>query len=440
MARSDMYRKLPWTGGDARSVAEIVNNLVEGKSNNTGEITLVASGAVSTTINDERIGSNSYIGLEPISQTAASTYFPYGAFQDTTDQSIATTTATANITLNTTSGNAFSGATTCTITGTPVINVVGTDTDTRFISATTVTESNSISFNITAGTQTITISGYVKSLNFTGFAGSLSSSTRRLFGSLTISTGMTVVAGASTTTFAATSGIQTITSNSKTLDISIQIRGAGGTFRLTDNLTLGSLKSLTLSNGTFDANNQNVTVGLFSNSNSGTRTLTMGSGTWTLIGTATVWNSAITTGLTFNKDTANIVLSDTTTTARTFAGGGLTYNKLTIGGATGISTLTITGANTFSELASTKTVAHTISFGANQTITTWSVTGTSGNVVTVNSSSQRTARTLTITNRTSGIDYLDVLDITAPLAPVTILSAKLASGVPFAMLAKLGAA
>jgi len=102
MARSDMYRKLPWTGGDARSVAEIVNNLVEGKSNNTGTITLVASGAVSTTINDERIGFNSYIGLEPLSQTAASTYFPYGAFQDTTDQSLATITATGDITLNTT--------------------------------------------------------------------------------------------------------------------------------------------------------------------------------------------------------------------------------------------------------------------------------------------------------------------------------------------------
>jgi hypothetical protein len=102
MARSDMYRKLPWTGGDARSVAEIVNNLVEGKSNNTGDVTLVAGGASSTTIFDERIGYNSYIGLEPKTQTSASTYFPYGAFQDTTDQSIATTTATANITLNTT--------------------------------------------------------------------------------------------------------------------------------------------------------------------------------------------------------------------------------------------------------------------------------------------------------------------------------------------------
>lgn len=97
-----MYRKLNWQGGTPREVSEVVNNLVEGKSNNTGDITLAAAGAVSTTIFDERIGYNSYIGLEPLSQTAASTYFPYGAFQDTTDQTIATTTATANITLNTT--------------------------------------------------------------------------------------------------------------------------------------------------------------------------------------------------------------------------------------------------------------------------------------------------------------------------------------------------
>jgi hypothetical protein len=101
MAR-DMYRKLPMLGGEPRQVAEVVNNLIEGKTNNTGDITLVASGASSTTIYDERIGYYSYIGLEPKSQTAASTYFPYGAFQDTTDQSIATVTATANITLNTT--------------------------------------------------------------------------------------------------------------------------------------------------------------------------------------------------------------------------------------------------------------------------------------------------------------------------------------------------
>ena len=40
-----MYRKLPFQGGDPRLVSEVVNNLVEGKSNNTGEITLNTGGA-----------------------------------------------------------------------------------------------------------------------------------------------------------------------------------------------------------------------------------------------------------------------------------------------------------------------------------------------------------------------------------------------------------
>jgi len=101
MAR-DMYRKLPMLGGQPRQVAEIVNNLVEGKTNNTGDITLVASGATSTTIYDERIGYYSYIGLEPITQTAASTYFPYGAFQDTTDQTAAAIDVAYAMALNTT--------------------------------------------------------------------------------------------------------------------------------------------------------------------------------------------------------------------------------------------------------------------------------------------------------------------------------------------------
>jgi hypothetical protein len=90
-----MYRKLPWTGGDPRSVAEIVNNLVEGKSNNTGEVTLATGNATTTTINDERIGYNSIILLTPISVAAGSDTVPYGAFQDSTDQTAASTTAAA---------------------------------------------------------------------------------------------------------------------------------------------------------------------------------------------------------------------------------------------------------------------------------------------------------------------------------------------------------
>jgi hypothetical protein len=140
----------------------------------------------------------------------------------------------------------------------------------------------------------------------------------------------------------------------------------------------------------------------------------MGSGLWTISGAGTVWNTGTITNLTFNKNTADILLSNTTTTARTFTGGGLSFNKLTIGGATGTSILTLAGVNTFSELASTKTVAHTVSIAGSAngtTIDTWSITGTAGNVVTLVSSTPGIQRNFNLTNVTSGIDYLSVKDI-----------------------------
>jgi hypothetical protein len=98
----DMYRKLPQIGGTPREVAEVVNNIIEGKSNNTGEITLATGNATTTTIYNERIGYNSIILLTPISTAAGSDTVPYGAFQDTTNQTAASTTAAYAITFNTT--------------------------------------------------------------------------------------------------------------------------------------------------------------------------------------------------------------------------------------------------------------------------------------------------------------------------------------------------
>ena len=229
------------------------------------------------------------------------------------------------------------------------------------------------------------------------------------YGSLTIGSGVTV-SGTSTQTFSGRSTM-VFTSAGKTITFSISVDAPSGTFRLGD--AYNASNAMELLRGTFDAFNYNLTCTTFGSSNSNTRTLTMGSGLWTLSSTGTVWNSVTTTSLTFNKDTADILLSNTTTTARTFAGGGLTYNKLTLGGATGTSTTTITGTgNSFTEFASSKTVAHTVRFGNNQgTIDTWSITGTVGNVVTVDSSSAGTRRTFGLTNVTSGIDYLSVKDI-----------------------------
>lgn len=70
MARPDMYRKLPWQGGNPREVSEVVNNLVEGKSNNTSTVILNTSGT-ETTVFNERVGLNSVILFVPRSSNAA---------------------------------------------------------------------------------------------------------------------------------------------------------------------------------------------------------------------------------------------------------------------------------------------------------------------------------------------------------------------------------
>jgi len=70
MSRSDMYRKLAWTGGNPREVAEVVNNLVEGKSNNTGDFS-TATSTTSTTLNNERIGFNSVILFMPLDHNSS---------------------------------------------------------------------------------------------------------------------------------------------------------------------------------------------------------------------------------------------------------------------------------------------------------------------------------------------------------------------------------
>jgi hypothetical protein len=226
-----------------------------------------------------------------------------------------------------------------------------------------------------------------------------STATVTVYGDWKFGTGVTSSSATGIITFAKR-GTQTVTSNGVTFGCPITINCITGTVQLADALTLDSTRTLTLTSGTFDAVSYNVTTGLFSCS-SATATLKMGSGTWTISGTGFVWTLG---SATFYKGTANITLSSTSTSARTFDSSGFSYNKLTIGGATGTSTLTINGNNQFTELASTKTVAHTIALGTTtQTFGAWTVTGTVGNVVTLTGTG--TAHILAGAC-TSGIDYL----------------------------------
>lgn len=92
-----MFRTLPQFGADPRNVAEIVRQIMNGKTNNTGTITLATGNATTTTLYDERISPDTKIILVPFSAAAFNDSAPYGAFQDTTDQA-ATTTASEFIT------------------------------------------------------------------------------------------------------------------------------------------------------------------------------------------------------------------------------------------------------------------------------------------------------------------------------------------------------
>lgn len=259
-------------------------------------------------------------------------------------------------------------------------------------------EVNSTTYNISSIDCSGRTSGY--SLNFT--------TASDIYGSITLGTGVTVT-GVTIQSFLGRS-TQGITSIGKTITFPIVVDKIDSTFTAYD--ALSTTNTITHNSGIFDASSYNITCTRFISSGSVLRTISMGSGLWTLTSIGTVWD-IIATNLTLNKDTANILLNNTTTSARLFKGAGFSYNKLTIGGATGISPLSIEGTGTsFTELDSIKTVAHTLRLTTDiGTIGTWSIKGTAGNLVTFNSQIAGSSRTFNLTNVTSGIDYLSVKDI-----------------------------
>jgi len=102
MTRSVQFRTLPVFGGSEREVAEVVRGIMDGKTNNTGLITLATGNATTTTLYDDRIGNESLIFFTPFSDAAEADTAPYGAFQDNTDQTAANTTTAYAIALATT--------------------------------------------------------------------------------------------------------------------------------------------------------------------------------------------------------------------------------------------------------------------------------------------------------------------------------------------------
>lgn len=97
-----MFRTLPPFGGDQRETAEIIRGIMDGKTNNTGTLTLATGGATTTTLSDRRIGVDSVILFAPSSAAAYADVMPYGAFQSVVDQTLAAANTAYAMTLDTT--------------------------------------------------------------------------------------------------------------------------------------------------------------------------------------------------------------------------------------------------------------------------------------------------------------------------------------------------
>jgi hypothetical protein len=133
-------------------------------------------------------------------------------------------------------------------------------------------EAKSISFNITAGNGSVTLTSdsSFRDVDFTGFSGSLAATSPNIYGSLTLSTTMSVASGG-TLTFKATSGVKTIDSKGRTVDKNITFDGAGGEWQLSSDLTLTASRTTTLTAGTLRTNSQGLTTGIFNSNNSNVR-------------------------------------------------------------------------------------------------------------------------------------------------------------------------
>jgi len=224
---------------------------------------------------------------------------------------------------------------------------------------------------------------------------------------------MSLTASSLTMTFGATSGTKQITSNGKTMDFPISFNAPSATYVLQDALTIGSTRNTAFVSGTVNLAGFTLTTGTASSQGANTRNITFNGGTLLISGSgSTAWNATGAGGFSTTQGTGTGAISMTSASAKTFAGGSFTYNcTLNQGGA---GTLTITGANTFNDIANTNATASQITFPVSTTtVNNFTLSGTSGNLVSIRSSTGGTRFTLSDASGTVSVSYLDIQDSAA---------------------------
>lgn len=347
--------------------------------------------------------ANSGGGTVTLAQDVTHTIISLSGYTGTLDFNSKTISLSAS---NTTIVNAG----TATMTGNPhfILTYAG-GVGTRTLVAANA-EASAASFTIQAGSDIVASPGRVRNYTFNdAFTGSLSADGATVYGNITFSANMTVPASTTAWSIGGQSGTINITTKGVVFDRPAFFGGASGstvTISFQDNFTQGSTRAFTTWNGTIDGNGKNISIGSFSML-SGIKTLTLGSGTWSVAGN---WDANTNvTGLTVSASTGTINM--TSASAKTFSGGAKTWPTLNQGGA---GALTIAGSNSFANITNTVQPATiTLTSGTTQTVTQFTASGTSGNLITLNASTAGNRATLTDSGGVNSVSYMDIKDIAA---------------------------
>ena len=255
--------------------------------------------------------------------------------------------------------------------------------------------------NVSAGSDIVGIGGNVANLSFTGFSGTFDASyALTVITSLTFSSSM-----GGTGAYILLNGPVTINTNNAVLNCGLT-QFSSSTSSLVGNLTISTLS---LSTGPFSLNGYNLTA--TSVSATGPSELQFGSGSavLTITGSGTSFNNTV--GIDFTcSGTGTINMSSSS--AKTFAGGSRPY-PVTLRNS-GSGALTISGNNTIGGIENTvQPTTFTLTAGSTQTITTFNINGTAGNLVTINSSSSGSQATLSKSSGLASGSYLSIQDSVA---------------------------
>lgn len=199
---------------------------------------------------------------------------------------------------------------------------------------------------------------------------------------------------------------QTFTQASATIQVPLNFIAVNGSYTLQDALV--SSANMEHEAGLLDFNNKNVTCQSFVLINAVSASpaqVNLGSGTLTLTGLFSSSFPWLYFSGTVVAGTSTIKMTDSTSSNKTFAGGGNTYYNVWLSG-TGSGDFIITGNNTFNNFRIDPALAVQFTSGSSTTVSSFTATGTAGNEITIGSTSAATHSLVKVGGGNIFCDYL----------------------------------